>query len=48
MNILYWLNLVLIHLMGESTIRGARLLSHCILFIGAMFELQSCHYYEGF
>ncbi len=30
MNILYWLNLVLIDLMGKSTIEGPQLLSHCI------------------
>jgi len=48
MNILYWLNLVLIDLMGKSTIEGPRLLSHCIFFMGTMFELQSCHYYKRF
>jgi hypothetical protein len=38
-----------IHIVGENTLKGDQNCCHIVLFFtGPMFELQPCHYYEGF
>jgi len=40
---------IIFELKGDNTLwGGSKFLSHCIVFRGPMFELQPCHYYEGF